>query len=67
MRGPRPPVPGEPSRSAGPSPGMRVPWGAHFDMGVSIKDAMRRSEALGVRVVDYSREVRHVVRPRDVG
>ena len=45
---------------------MGVPWGAHSDMGASIKDAMRRSEALGVRVVVYSREVREVLSPGHV-
>ena len=37
--------------------GERVPWGAHFKMGVNVRDAMKRSRALGTRKVDFCAEV----------
>ena len=57
VRGAHPVALGGPARSAVPKLGMRVPWGASFDLGVSITDAMRRSVALGVRVANFSEEV----------
>ena len=57
-RGTRPPVLGGAAGGGSARLGTKVAWGAHFDMGVNIRDAMRRSENLGVRVVDFSREVR---------
>ncbi len=51
---------GPTTRSLSPKLGMKVPWGGHFDMGVNIRDATRRSVALGVRVVAYSSEVWHL-------
>ena len=62
VRGTRPSVLGGPAGSASPRLGMKVALGA--PMGVSIRDVMRLSEALGVRVVGFSREVRE--HPRDV-
>ena len=61
VRGTRPSMYGRSAGGASPRLGLNVPWGAHFDMGVNVRDAMSRSEALGVRVVDFSREVRSVV------
>ena len=58
VRGTRPAVLGGPAGGGSPRLGRKVPWGAHFDMEVDIRDALRRSESLGVRVVEFSREVR---------
>ena len=58
VRATRPPVLGGPAGGGSPRLSRKVAWGAHFDMGVDIRDALRRSESLGVRVVEFSREVR---------
>ena len=57
---------GVPSRVAMPKLGLKVPWGANFDVGIDIRGAMRRSKDLGVRILDHDREVRMVVSPRYV-
>lgn len=65
VRGTRPSIYGRSAGGASPRLGLNSPWGAHFDMGVDVRDAMRRSEALGVRVVDFSREVKKNVEVED--
>ena len=44
--------------------GKRIPWGAHHRTGVNVHDAMKRSTALGVRKVDFCREVCVSIRSR---
>ena len=44
--------------------GKRIPWGAHHRTEVNVHDAMKRSTALGVRKVDFCREVCVSIRSR---
>lgn len=32
--------------------GQRVPWGSHFQMGVDVREAMKRSTAFGTQKID---------------